>query len=112
MKRKRFHIRNSIDAYKNNKKSEKRMRSLDLSLNSNVKGNNTKDDTNMFVTPSAIHGNRLKKLFCMFSGKFQSKFARHLKHVHIDVDEVKIFTILPKGCNEIIKLIHAIKKSQ
>lgn len=85
-------------------------RSLNVSLSNNEQGNSAKDDTNMFVIPCKKPGNGTKKLFCMFCGNFQSKFARHLENAHKDMEEVRKFVSLPKGCAERKQIIETIRK--
>jgi len=54
------------------------------------------NDESMYVSVSKPKGAQ-KKIFCYFCKKFQSKIARHLETVHRNEEEVKKFTVMPKG---------------
>ncbi|XP_044763256.1 uncharacterized protein LOC123320130 isoform X1 [Coccinella septempunctata] len=86
-------------------------RSLEISLTANEYGKSSKDDNDMFVrTSEATRNPKNKKLYCMFCGKFQSKFARHIELVHSNETEVKKFINLKKGCTERRNIIETIRK--
>lgn len=54
------------------------------------------DNTNLYVQPSSQRSSD-KKHFCYFCHKRYSKIARHYETVHRNEEEVKKFSVLPKG---------------
>lgn len=51
-----------------------------------------------------------KKYICLFCHKKQIKLAGHSENVHKDEDQVKKFSVLPKGCPERKELISLLRK--
>lgn len=68
--------------------------SLETSVN--VSGQKICDDVNLRVECSKPKGIG-KQNFCYYCKKMQSKISRHLERVHKNEEEVKKFTLLPKG---------------
>lgn len=80
--------------------------SLETSLN--IFGQKICDDTNLHVKYSNLRGTG-ERNFCYYCKKMQSKISRHLERIHKDEEEVKKFTALPKGIeNMLLKYIFLI----
>lgn len=76
--------------------------SLETSLN--VTGQKICDDINLYVESSKPKGAG-KQNFCYYCKKMQSKISRHLEQVHKNEEDVKKFTILPIGTQNISHML-------
>ncbi|XP_011689959.1 PREDICTED: uncharacterized protein LOC105451287 [Wasmannia auropunctata] len=70
----------------------------------------TCNDTEMYVTESSGKQTHSKRNCCYYCKKLQSKIARHLETVHSNEEEVKKFTVLPKGNYERKKIIETLRR--
>lgn len=100
---------------KNNSKNvsinaSSRFSGLDTS-NLNLSGIKTCDDTKMYVTESSGKQTHSKRNCCYYCKKLQSKIARHLETVHSNEEEVRKFSVLPKGNSERRKIIETIRRN-
>lgn len=83
---------------------------LDIS-NLHSSGMETCNDTEMYVTESSGKQTHFKKNCCYYCKKLQCKIARHLETVHSNEEEVRKFSILPKGSSERKKIIETIRRN-
>jgi len=67
------------------------------------------NDEVMHVEPS--NKSTRKQNYCIFCGKLQKQFARHLENVHRNEPEVKKFATLPKNNKERKKIIEILRKN-
>ncbi|XP_066590803.1 uncharacterized protein [Prorops nasuta] len=97
------------DANNNSGRSIKNIskESTDLEISVNIPGKAACNDEEMFVLPRS---SKIKKKICIYCKKLQTKIARHLESKHADQDDVKKFSVLPKGCRERKLIIDTIRK--
>lgn len=81
--------------------------------------NSTSDNNDSLTVTTALDQNHMvvsassgksKQVFCMFCGKFQSKYARHLLRKHKDEEKVKEIVLLKPGDPTRKKLIDSMRK--
>lgn len=71
----------------------------------------TCDDSEMYVIESSGKQTHSKRNCCYYCKKLQSKIARHLETVHSNEEEVRRFSMLPKGNYERKKIIETVRRN-